>query len=59
MSTPMALTAGQKTNVTAVETALTTAIASLSNGDAAQFGVRSVLMKLRQDLEQIRNERNQ
>lgn len=53
------LTAPQKTLITTVATDLDAAIAALTAGDSAQFGVRNVLMKLRSDLEQIRIERSQ
>jgi hypothetical protein len=48
-----------KTNITAVETALNTAINSLSLSDPWQAGARRVLAQMRKQLDQIKIERSQ
>lgn len=54
------LTGTHKTNITAVETAVTTAINSLNNpADSWQVDARSVLDRIRRDLELLRVLRNQ
>lgn len=55
-----ALSGTHKTNITAVESALTTAINSLSNpSDSWQLDARSILDRIRRDLELLRVLRNQ
>ena len=50
---PMGLKAGDKTNVTSVETALTAAIDGLDPSDRAQQGTRALLVKFRTQLREI------
>jgi hypothetical protein len=57
---PVGLSGTNKTNVTSVESALTTAINNLDPNDRASLGVRAILTKSRtQIIELLRNERNQ
>jgi hypothetical protein len=49
----MGLKAGDKTNVTSVETALTAAIDGLDPSDRAQQGTRALLVKFRTQLREI------
>jgi hypothetical protein len=54
------LSGGQKTNVTSLETALNTAITSLSNpNDSTQAATLVVLRRMRRMLDAIKTERAQ
>jgi hypothetical protein len=56
---PPPLPAGTKTNVTAVETALNTAINALSPTDRYQAGTLQTLKQMRRLLAQVKVERSQ
>lgn len=49
----MGLKSGDKTNVTSVETALTTAIDALDPSDRSQLGTRALFVKWRGQLREI------
>lgn len=51
------LPGGKKTDITAVETALNTAISGLTANDAQQAAALLVLRKMRRDLQQLKVER--